>query len=163
MHSLTTSLRKVLQSLRRFSMGLNKPAARWKENQIRSKIQRWLSGPFLEELIRYQIESRDGRWKLQFDFDTAAWQRLVTQRLGLTTSLSKVLQSLRRFSMELNKPAARWKENQIRSKIQRWLSGPFLEEFIRYQIESRDGRWKLQFDFDTAAWQRLVTQRLGRT
>src|ERR1039457_5106443 len=88
MHSLTTSLRKVLQSLRRFSMGLNKPAARWKENQIRSKIQRCLSGPFLEELIRYQIESRDGRWKLQFDFDTAAWQRLVTQRLGRTVLLT---------------------------------------------------------------------------
>src|ERR1017187_3971814 len=72
MHSLTTSLSKVLQSLRQFSMELNKPAARWKENQIRSKIHRWLSGPFLEELIRYEIESRDGRWKLQFDFDTAA-------------------------------------------------------------------------------------------
>jgi len=88
MHSLTTSFSKVLQSLRRFSMELNKPGARWKENQIRSKIQRWLSGPFLEELIRYQIESRDGRWKLQFDFDTAAWQRLVTQRLGRTVLLT---------------------------------------------------------------------------
>src|ERR1039457_6844003 len=88
MHSLTTSLSKVLQSLRRFSMELNKPAARWKENQIRSKIQRWLSGPFLEELIRYQIESRDVRWKLQFDFDTASWQRLVAQRLGRTVLLT---------------------------------------------------------------------------
>jgi transposase len=82
---------------------------------------------------------------------------------GLTNSLSKVLQYLRRFSMELNKPQARWKENQIRSKIQRWLSGEFLEELICYQLEFRDGRWKLQFDFDTAAWQRLVDHRLGRT
>src|ERR1700674_3356774 len=82
---------------------------------------------------------------------------------SLTTSLSKVLQSLRRFAPELNKPQARWKETQIRSKIQRWLSGQFLEEVIRYQLESRDGRWRLQFDFDTAAWQRLVDQRLGRT
>jgi hypothetical protein len=24
----------------------------------------------LEELIHYQIETRDGRWRLQFDFDT---------------------------------------------------------------------------------------------
>jgi hypothetical protein len=31
----------------------------------------------------------------------------------LTTSLSKVLQALRRFSMELNKPQARWQESQI--------------------------------------------------
>jgi transposase len=65
--------------------------------------------------------------------------------------------------MELNKPQARWKETQIRSKIQRWLSGQFLAELIRYQIESRDGQWRLQFEFDTAAWQRLVDHRLGRT
>jgi transposase len=88
LHSLTTSLSKVLQALRRFSMELNKPQARWKENQIRSKIQRWLSGQFLEELIRYQLESRDGRWRLQFDFDTAAWQRLVDHRLGRTVLLT---------------------------------------------------------------------------
>jgi transposase len=82
---------------------------------------------------------------------------------SLTTSLSKVLQALRRLSMELNKPQARWKENQIRSKIQRWLSGQFLEDVIRYQLESREDRWRLQFEFDTAAWQRLVDHRLGRT
>jgi transposase len=88
LHSLTTSLSKVLQSLRRFATELNKPQARWKENQIRSKIQRWLSGQFLEELIRYQLESRNGQWRLQFDFDTAAWQRLVDQRLGRTVLLT---------------------------------------------------------------------------
>jgi transposase len=85
------------------------------------------------------------------------------QLQSLTTSLSKALQSLRRFSMELNKPQARWKEDQIRNKIKRWLSGQFLEELVRYQIESSHGQWKLQYDFDTAAWQRLVNQRLGRT
>jgi hypothetical protein len=52
LHSLTTSLGKVLEALRRFSMELNKPQARWKEDQIRHKIQRWLAGQFLEELIR---------------------------------------------------------------------------------------------------------------
>jgi transposase len=88
LHSLTTSLSKVLQALRRFSMELNKPQARWKEDQIRRKIQRWLSGQFLEELVRYQLESRDGRWRLQFEFDTAAWQRLVDHRLGRTVLLT---------------------------------------------------------------------------
>ncbi len=88
LHSLATSLSKVLQALRRFSMELNKPQARWKEDQIRRKVQRWLSGQFLEELIRYQIESRDGQWRLQFDFDTAAWQRLVSHRLGRTVLLT---------------------------------------------------------------------------
>jgi transposase len=88
LHSLTTSLSKVLQSLRRLSMELNKPQARWTESHIRSKIQRWLSGQFWETLIRYQIESRDGRCRLQFEFDTAAWQRLVDHRLGRTVLLS---------------------------------------------------------------------------
>ena|SRR6266540_5875652 len=88
LHSLTTSLNKVLQSLRRFSMELNKPKARWTEDQIHGKIRRWLSVQYLEEIIRYQIESREGRWSLQFDFDTAAWQRLVDNRLGRTILLT---------------------------------------------------------------------------
>lgn len=82
---------------------------------------------------------------------------------SLTTSVSKILQYLRRFSMELNKPKARWDEKKIRSKIQRWLSGQFLTEVIRYELQQRDGRWHLQFDFNIAAWQQLLTHRLGRT
>lgn len=88
LHSLTTSLSKVLQYLRRFSTELNKPKARWNEQQIRHKIQRWLSGQFLPELVRYQIESHQGRWRLQFDYDTAAWERLVSRRLGRTVLLT---------------------------------------------------------------------------
>ena len=30
-------------------------------------------------------------------------------------------------------------------------------------LESHEGRWRLQFDFDPAAWQRLLDHRLGRT
>jgi len=82
---------------------------------------------------------------------------------SMTTSVSKVLQYLRRFSMELNKPKARWDEKKIRSKIQRWLSGQFLTDVIHYDLQQRDGRWHLQFDFNTAAWQHLLTHRLGRT
>jgi transposase len=82
---------------------------------------------------------------------------------SLTTSVSKVLQYLRRFSMELNKPKARWDEKKIRAKIQRWLSGQFLTDVIHYELHQRDGPWHLQFDFNIAAWQRLLTHRLGRT
>jgi len=82
---------------------------------------------------------------------------------SLTTSMSKVMQYLRRFSMELNKPQARWDEKKIRSKIQRWLSGQFLADVIRYDLQQRAGRWHLQFDFNAAAWQRLLTHRFGRT
>jgi transposase len=82
---------------------------------------------------------------------------------SLTTSVSKVLQYLRRFSMELNKPKARWDEKKIRSKIQRWLSGQFLTDVIHYELQQRDGHWHLQFDFNIAAWERLLTHRFGRT
>jgi transposase len=91
LHSLTASLSKVLPYLRRFSTELNKPKARWQEQQIRHKIQRWLSGQFLPELVRYQIESHPGGWRLQFDYDTAAWERLVTRRLGRTVLLTNRL------------------------------------------------------------------------
>jgi transposase len=82
---------------------------------------------------------------------------------SLATSVSKVLQYLRRFSMELNKPKARWDEKKIRSKIQRWLSGQFLTDVIHYELQPRDGHWHLQFDFNIAAWERLLTHRFGRT
>ena len=65
------------------------------------------------------------------------------QLRSLTTSLSKVLQSLRRFSMELNKPKARWEEKQIHNKIQSWMSGQFLADVIRYQVGTP--RWPVAF------------------
>jgi transposase len=88
LHSLTTSLSRVLQSLRRLAMALNKPKARYKQEQIERKIRRWLSPPFLAELIRYQLQEQDGRWQLQFDFDSAALPQLLSQRLGRTVLLT---------------------------------------------------------------------------
>jgi transposase len=88
LHSLTTSLSRVLQSLRRLAMELNKPKARWKQEQIERKIRRWLSAPFLAELVRYQLQEQDGGWRLQFDFDSAALPQLLNQRLGRTVLLT---------------------------------------------------------------------------
>ena len=88
LHSLTTSLSRVLQSLRRLAMELKKPKARCKQEQIERKIRRWLSGPFLPELIRYQLQEQDGKWQLQFDFDSAALPQLLNQRLGRTVLLT---------------------------------------------------------------------------
>ena len=81
---------------------------------------------------------------------------------SLTTSLSRVLQSLRRLAKELNEPKARWEQDQIGRKIGRWLSAPFLTELICYQLEEQEGRWHLQFDFDSAALPQLLNRRLGR-
>lgn len=90
MHSLTNSLAKVTQSLRRLAVDLRKPNGSLKENQIRSKISRWLDATqFLDELIRYELKPEDSRrWSLQFDVDTAALNRLMTQRLGRTILMS---------------------------------------------------------------------------
>jgi transposase len=88
LHSLTTSLSRVLQSLRRLAKELNKPKARWKQEQIERKIRRWLSAPFLAELIRYQVQEQGGGWHLQFDFDSAAFSQLLSQRLGRTVLLT---------------------------------------------------------------------------
>jgi transposase len=86
------------------------------------------------------------------------------QLQSVTTSLSKVLQSLRRLSLDLAKPRCRLKETQIRNKIQRWLSSSvFLEDLIQWKLDGQNGRWHLQFDFHHAAFQKLLTHRLGRT
>lgn len=82
---------------------------------------------------------------------------------SVTTSVSRVLQSLRRLTRELNKPKVHWKQEQIERKIKRWLSAPFLGELIRYELQQRDSHWHLQFDFDTAAFSQLLEHRLGRT
>jgi transposase len=91
LHSLTTSLSRGLQSLRRLAQELNKPKARWKQDQIERKIGRWLSAPFLAELLRYQLQEQDGGWHLQFDFDSAALPQLLQQRLGRTVLLTNRL------------------------------------------------------------------------
>ena len=88
LHSLTTALSKALPSMRRLTVELAKPAARFTEAGIRNKIARWLSGAFVSELVRYQLEQRDGRWHLQFDIDHAAFEHLLAHRLGRTTLLT---------------------------------------------------------------------------
>jgi transposase len=82
---------------------------------------------------------------------------------GVTTALSKALPAMRRLTVELAKPAARFTEAGIRNKIARWLSGAFVSDLVRYQLEQRDGRWHLQFDLDHAALEHVLAHRLGRT
>jgi len=84
-HSLSTSLAKTTQSLRRLSMELAQPNCTLQEVHIRKKIGRWVSSAqFLDELIRYELNHEDGRWRLQFDVDSSAFNRLITRRLGRT-------------------------------------------------------------------------------
>ena len=91
LHSVTTTLSKALQSMRRLTVELAKPGGRFTENGLRHRIGRWLSGAFVADLVRYQLEHRDGRWHLQFDFDNAAFQKLIAHRLGRTVLLTNRL------------------------------------------------------------------------
>jgi len=88
LHSITTSLSKIMQSLRRLSRELAKPGCRLKEAPTRRKIQRWLSRPYLEDLIHWQLDCEQTPWRLQFDFDHGALQRLLAHRLGRTVLLT---------------------------------------------------------------------------
>src|SRR5207302_4818317 len=62
LHSVTTALAKALPAMRRLSMELAKPGARFTEAGIRNKIARWLSSAFVSELVRYELVEREGRW-----------------------------------------------------------------------------------------------------
>lgn len=84
LHSLSESLAKVTQALRRLSLELARPHARLLERQVRSKIERWLSAQFLDELVRYELIEQGSRWRLQFHVDSEAFHRLMTGRLGRT-------------------------------------------------------------------------------
>ena len=88
LHSLTTSLSRAMQSLRKLARELSKPGASYAEQGLRNKIARWLAPQFVEPLIRYQLEQRDGRWHLQFDFDHQALENLLAHRLGRTVLLT---------------------------------------------------------------------------
>ncbi|MGE5946176.1 MAG: IS1634 family transposase [Betaproteobacteria bacterium] len=92
LHSLTTTLAKALQSMRRLSVELAKPGGRFTETGLRHRIGRWLSGTFVADLVRYELERRAGRWRLQFDFDNAAFERLLARRLGRTVLLTNRLE-----------------------------------------------------------------------
>jgi transposase len=88
-HSLSTSLAKTTQSLRRLSMDLAQPDCTLKEVNIRNKIGRWLSSAqFLDELICYELKRETHQWRLQFDVDSVAFNRLITQRLGRTVLMT---------------------------------------------------------------------------
>ena len=74
--------------MRRLTVKLAKPAARFTEAGIRNKIAPCLSGAIVSDLVRYQLEQRDGRWHLQFDPDHVALEHLLARRLGRTTLLT---------------------------------------------------------------------------
>jgi transposase len=88
LNSTTAALTKVTANLRRLARELSKPKARYTEQGIRNKIARWISDPFIREVIHFGLEERDGHWHLTFEVDTHALQQLWTRRLGRTLLLT---------------------------------------------------------------------------
>jgi hypothetical protein len=70
---------------------------------------------------------------------------------------------MRKLARELLRPGASYPECGLRHRITRWLAPQFVRALINYQLEQRDGRWHLQFDFDHQALEQLLANRLGRT
>jgi transposase len=91
LHSLTSTLAKVTQNLRRLATELSKPQARFTEQGIRNKIGRWLADSFVREVLHYGLEQREGGWRLSFQVDNQALQQLWSQRLGRTVLLTNRL------------------------------------------------------------------------
>ena len=52
------------------------------ESGLRNRIARWLAPQFVGELVRYQLEQRDGRWHLQLDSDHQGLEQWMANRLG---------------------------------------------------------------------------------
>ncbi|MGA2167880.1 MAG: hypothetical protein ABSG62_06670 [Terracidiphilus sp.] len=58
LHSLTTTLSKAMQSMRRLARELATSGASLTERGLRNKIARWLAPQFVAELIGYELEQR---------------------------------------------------------------------------------------------------------
>lgn len=88
LHSVSAALAKLTQNLRRLSVELSKPQARFSEQGIRNKISRWMTDPFVREVVQYELQQRDNQWHLNFKIDNQALQQLWTHRLGRTVLLT---------------------------------------------------------------------------
>lgn len=84
LHSLSTTLSKITQVLRRLSVEVSRPRCRFTAASVRRKIERWLSAPFVSELVHHQLQTEPAGLRLQFHIDHQALQQLLLHRLGRT-------------------------------------------------------------------------------
>jgi len=91
LHSITATLTKTMQAIRRFAVEIAKPEARFTEEGIHRKLRRWLAVPYLSEMLSYQLQQIGEVWDLQMNFDHVVLPRLLEHRLGRTTLLTNRL------------------------------------------------------------------------
>jgi transposase len=88
LHSLTTSLTKALQSLRRLARDLQTPGSRLTEALVRRRIEGWLAPMFLSDIVQWEWRGEAGHGRLLFDVDHRGVQHVLAERLGRTVLLT---------------------------------------------------------------------------
>jgi transposase len=91
LHSITATLTKVMQAIRRFAVEIAKPESRFTEDGIHRKLRRWLAAPYVSEILSYRLHLNGKTWDLQMTLDNAALPRLLERRLGRTTLITNRL------------------------------------------------------------------------
>jgi len=91
LHSITATLTKVMQSIRRLASEIAKPESRFTEEGIQRRLRRWLATPYLSEILTCELKADGKSWDLRMAFDHAALPRLLEHRLGRTTLLTNRL------------------------------------------------------------------------
>ena len=91
LHSITATLTKVMQSIRRLATEIAKPESRYTEEGIQRKLHGWLATPYVSELLTCELKKMGKSWDLRMAFDNAALPRLLERRLGRTTLMSNRL------------------------------------------------------------------------
>ena len=157
LHSVSASLSKVLGALKRLAVEMARPGNRLTPAGIEAKIHRWLSAPFLSELVHYQILDEPGGRRLVFQVDHAAVQELVTHRLGRTLlitnhldwtaeqvvaayagqqAIEQVFRGLKEGDWLNWQPLYHWTDSKIRVHAFYCLLGLSLLHYVRRQAQS---------------------------
>ncbi|MFO0284303.1 MAG: hypothetical protein ACK532_20590 [Acidobacteriota bacterium] len=88
LHSITATLTKVMQSIRRLASEIAKPESRFTEEGIQRRLRRWMATPYLSEILTCELKANGKSWELRMAFDHAALPRLLEHRLGRTVLLT---------------------------------------------------------------------------
>jgi transposase len=157
LHSLSASLSKVLGALKRLAVEMARPGNRLTPAGIEAKIHRWLSAPFLSELVHYQIRDEPGGRRLVFQVDHAAIQKLLMHRLGRTLlvtnrrdwtaeqvvaayagqqTIEQVFRGLKEGDWLNWQPLYHWTDSKIRVHAFYCLLGLSLLHYVRRQAQA---------------------------
>ena len=107
---------------------------------------------------RHEVQGGDYLGVLQHSATYAA-----EQLRSVSDALAKATQFLRRLAREVARPPSRATEAGLRRRIEKQVSRNYLPEVLRYELTRVDQAWRLTFEVDQAALQRLIGTRFGRT